>query len=134
MLAPFPSNPAPGQLRQFGYLCLAVLPLAAWLLGAGPWVLSACGILGLGAALAGRLRPAWLRLPFLALMCLAWPVGLALGELILLLLYFGVLLPIGLAFRLAGRDPLDRRLDRGRASYWTGKEIPDQPLQYYRPW
>ena len=40
-------------------------------------------------------------------------------KVLLFLLYFAVITPYGLALR-AFRDPMCRRFDRRRPSYWTG--------------
>lgn len=40
------------------------------------------------------------------------------------LLFFGVVTPIGVAMRLAGRDPLRRRHDPAASSYWILRRPP----------
>jgi hypothetical protein len=40
------------------------------------------------------------------------------------LLFFGVVTPIGVAMRLAGRDPLRRRCDPTASSYWIVRRPP----------
>jgi hypothetical protein len=40
------------------------------------------------------------------------------------LLFFGVVTPIGVAMRLAGRDPLRRRHDPSASSYWILRRPP----------
>jgi hypothetical protein len=54
------------------------------------------------------------------------------GELAMLLIYFGVFLPIGLLFRTAGRDALQRGFDRNRKSYWQVKKQPRDGASYFR--
>jgi hypothetical protein len=43
---------------------------------------------------------------------------------IMRLLFFGVVTPIGLAMRLTGRDPLRRRHDPSASSYWIVRRPP----------
>ena len=39
--------------------------------------------------------------------------------------YYMILTPVGLVMRLFGRDPMDRKIDRQRDSYWTPRKPPD---------
>jgi hypothetical protein len=41
------------------------------------------------------------------------------GKLVMAILFFTVLTPLGLVMRSMGRDPLRRRLDREAPSYWV---------------
>ena len=41
-------------------------------------------------------------------MVLAFPIGWTVSQVILLLMFYGLFTPIGLVFRLIGRDPLQR--------------------------
>ena len=134
MLADFPSSPGHRQLRQFGALCVAIPPLIACIAGAGEVAIAGCLVLGLVLGLVGRFRPRWLGPLFIALMLIAWPIGRIVGEILLLLLYYAVVVPIGLCYRLAGRDPLECAFEPKRNSYWVEKRTPEDPLQYYRPW
>ncbi|MDX1925442.1 MAG: hypothetical protein SFV81_02925 [Pirellulaceae bacterium] len=125
-------SPTPKQLRQFGGLCLIVLPLVGWLWGA-----SFNGLvlqLGCAAVIAGLawFRPQWVRPLFVGLILLAAPVGMIVGELAMLLIYFGIFLPISLLFRIARRDGLQLRIDRSAESYWQTKLEPKDIASYYR--
>lgn len=75
-----------------------------------------------GLALAGRvlgwLKPEWLKPVFLGLTLLAFPIGLVVSNLALMMIYYLVFTPIALVFRLIGRDALHRKLDRQAKSYW----------------
>jgi len=46
--------------------------------------------------------------------------------------FFLVIAPIAIFFRLIGRDALDRRLDPNATSYWTPLEQDTQPSRYFR--
>ncbi|MGA9115835.1 MAG: SxtJ family membrane protein [Bacteroidota bacterium] len=113
-------TPAPGrEVRRFGLVFGGVLVLgAAYLLWRGSagwgWLLAAAGLFGAAALAAfSVLRPlywVWMRLAAV----LAW-----VNTRVLLGLFFYLLLtPLGVLFRLAGRDPLGRRPAAGAASYW----------------
>ena len=76
--------------------------------------------------------PQTLRPLFIGLSLITIPIGAVVGELALLLIFFGLFLPLGLVFRLMGRDPLERTLDRSAATYWRRKKQPDSAARYYR--
>ena len=57
---------------------------------------------------------------------------MVLGEVAMLIIYFGVFFPIGLLLRLFGQDLLHMRLDRQANSYWQPKQQPQDVSRYYR--
>lgn len=135
-------RPSDRQLRQFGLLCIVMLPLFGWILvghpALEPWNRPAMIVVG-GLAVAGGLlgsigvlQPQGLRLVFVSATLLAWPIGLVVSEVLLAVIYFGVFTPVALVFRLIGRDALERRIDRGAASYWRPKIQPADIRRYYR--
>jgi hypothetical protein len=142
MLAKIPWKPTDRQLRQFGVCAVLALPLLCWLtLGRTTpttWMVAdiaifssfaACGIL---AGLLAWISPQSLKLPFLAATLITLPIGIVVGELLLVAIYFGLFTPIALFFRLIGRDVLDRRIETDAASYWTRKAQPASAEQYFR--
>ncbi len=127
-------SPSVRQLRQFGCLCLVVFPLLGWIWSGNPRILAGLFGIGAGMALAGFLMPRALKPIFVGLMLLALPIGIVVGEALMLLIYFGVFLPIGLCFRLANRDALKRSFEKNRESYWEEKPPPKGAASYYRQW
>src|ERR1700741_5371680 len=101
-------HPPPLQLRLFAGACAVISGVAASRLWHRELASAAWGVGGLGAAvlLAGLLAPARLRGLYLAPGYAPYPVGFALSYAILAVLFYGVILPIGLAFRAFGSDPL----------------------------
>lgn len=96
------------------------------LLGLGSWwvVRRRFGALGPGFAGTGALllllalvAPRWLAGPRRVWMAAGETIGALVAQLVLALVYFGVVTPIGLVKRLFGWDPLERRAAR-QASYW----------------
>jgi hypothetical protein len=71
-----------------------------------------------------RLHRTWT----LLFMPLAWSVS----TLLLVLVYYLVLSPIGLVLRLFGRDPMHRKLDRDATSYWVKRDQAVDPDRYFR--
>lgn len=120
-----PTLRAGGSDRGFGLvfaaLCAGIGTFP--LLGGGPprvWALTvAGGFLLLAFLRAGWLAPlrrAWFRFGMLMQRLLS-PVVLA-------LIYFGVVTPVGLLRRAFGTDPLARRFDPEARSYWIRREPP----------
>ncbi len=124
-------QPSDRQLRQFGIICVFALPLVAWVWGASWSVIGVLAGIGLTIAIVSLVFPQAVKPLFLGLMIVALPIGMVVGELAMLLIYFGLFLPISLVFRLLGRDPLERKLDRNAKSYWQSKKQPRSAASYY---
>jgi len=120
------------QLRRFGLTIsggLVLLGLLSWFRGHTTvpvlfWTIAA--VLFLLALIFPRLllpiEKAWMGLALV----LAWVNT----RIILTVLFYAILTPIGMVMRLF-RDPLDRRLHDGRVSYWVQKESkPFDPKAY----
>ncbi|MCA9217369.1 MAG: hypothetical protein KDB27_30080 [Planctomycetales bacterium] len=126
-------NPSPRQLRQFGIICLIAIPLVAWFwFSESTQIIVIAAIAGGVAAVAGLVYPKTLLPLFVVLMVVATPIGMVVGELAMMTIYFLVFLPIGLLFRLMNRDRLDRSLQREASSYWMPKKRPSSLSSYYR--
>ena len=120
-------KPDRATLRRFG-LSLAVGGIVAGAVSAGwPGWLPAPLLLWSLATVAGVLAlliPAALRLLHNALWGVTFAVFWLLGAIVLALIYYGLLTPIGLALRLTGRDPIARRLEPDADSYWRPLKQP----------
>ncbi len=122
-------QPTARHLRQFA-ACLVVLLLAsAWTMRDWQWPLL---IGALVVSLLGWLVPRVLTVVYVPLMLVTFPIGLVVGELALLVIYCGVFLPIGLLFRMLGRDALRRKLERDAVSYWETREPEPSKRSYLR--
>ena len=130
-----PLNPAPKVLRQFAVAWfLFVLAVGLWqhlakdraLLGA------ALVVLAFLVGVPGWFKPSLVRWAFVAWMALAFPIGWIISLLTLLLMYFLVLTPVALFFRITGRDLLRRKPARDCASFWLPKETPQDVRSYFR--
>ena len=120
------------QLRRFGFIVsggLALIGLLSWYRGHTTmpkvlWIIATVLFL-FGLILPSLLRPVqkvWMGLA----MVLAWVNT----RIILTVLFYAVFTPIGVIMRLF-RDPLDRRLQDGRSSYWVQKQSkPFDPKAY----
>lgn len=135
-------DPTPKQLRQFGWIATLALPLAGWLFMHRPSIGEIHGnrllVLGILAALGvvcgalASVRSELLKWPFVALSVATFPIGLVVGECVLLLIYGVAFVPMALLFRVLKRDALQRKLSPDAASYWQPKAQPSQVSHYYR--
>ena len=124
-------DPDERTLRQFGFIALFGFSFPA----AIAWYEKLVFSFGLGearpivagvfAALAGLSLLFSLVFPkankpiFIGLTFVAFPIGFVLSYLIMGFLFYGMITPLGLFFRLIGRDPLERRFEPAAASYWS---------------
>lgn len=128
----FNRQPNDRQLRQFGVACLIVVPLVAWKIGVGLPVIGFASIGAIVLAAVTLARPAAIKPIFLTLSIVALPIGVVFGEAIMLTIYFGVFVPIGLYMRLIKRDALKLKFDPSAISYWRRKRHPADVSSYYR--
>ncbi len=127
---------SPKKLREFafvvgGVLCaIGVLLLwrgrenYAWFLFAG-MLLAGIGVVA--SALLMPLQKAWMTLAIL--------IGWVMGRVLLSILFFLVLTPLGVILRLMGKDLLGLRRDPSKKSYWNIRsqdpQIPSDPERQY---
>jgi hypothetical protein len=128
-------HPARRQLRVFGLSAMAAsLVLSAVLVflwhAAAIWALI---VLAAGAAIlvCSLVSPGATRVVYLVLTIAAAPIGLAVSLVMLAAFYFLLLTPVGLLFRLIGRDPLHRAFDRKADSYWVPRGPPPSEERYF---
>ena len=65
-------------------------------------------------------------------MVLAFPIGWTVSQVMLAVMFFGLFTPIGLVFRLIGRDPLHRTRRPELESYWAPKPTPTDLRRYFK--
>jgi hypothetical protein len=81
------------------------------------------GAVGIFLSLAGIIFPKVLK-PFNKVwMSLALIIGWFTSRLILILLYYFVITPIGIIARIAGKDFISERWNKEQKSYWVKREI-----------
>jgi len=108
------------QEREFGLIVGGVsLLLCGWWLYRGKFATASHIILPVSVLLIGLalLIPRALRLPNRAWMLLAEALSFVSTRVILAIVFFGLITPIGVVKRLFGWDPLNRRSGK-RDSYW----------------
>jgi hypothetical protein len=127
-------NPSQRQLAVFGLLWLVFFGI----MGASFWRRGSyvdagvCLALGVLIPLAGWVWPEFLRMVYLFAVYSTLPIGLVVSYVILLVIYYLVVTPIGLVMRLFGYDPLQRRFDRAARSYWTPRRPQGESERYFQ--
>ncbi|HEX6812578.1 MAG TPA: hypothetical protein VF384_13210 [Planctomycetota bacterium] len=141
-------NPDRRMLRQFAWASLILFPAIAGFLalkydlpGAWVWTLVVIGVavalvelvladmFGAFGALLEKLIP---RSLFQILSVVAFPIGFVLSHVLMAAIFYLVMTPIGLCFRLVGRDALGRKLEPNRASYWRDRGPAPDRSSYFK--
>lgn len=126
------TKPDDRQLRQFGLLCIMLLPAIAWFWGGSSSTILGAALIGAGLGVLGILAPQTLKPIFIGLVLLSFPIGLVIGELILLMIFVGVFLPMALLFRIIGRDVLQRRMSAESETFWVPRSAPSNVRRYFQ--
>jgi len=135
-LIEIPKNPSERELRQFSGIWLPAFFLVVGLIAGrhfGIWhiVFPVWGVVVL-AGILGVLKPRLMKPVFVGWITAAWPVGMVVSHVILAIVWYAVLTPIGLLMRLRGHDPMQRRLDHNAKSYWIERETDPPAKSYFR--
>ena len=87
---------------------------------------------GAAVAIVGIVQPQRLRRVYVGWMVALSPVAWLVSYVLLGIVYYGVVTPLGLVVRWLGRDPLDRQFDRKAATYWKRRDKQPDPESYFR--
>lgn len=129
-------HPSAKELRLFAALWLVFLSgFGSFALSRGSltsaWVLFiAAGAVGI----VGLVRPSAVRLVYIGAVYAAFPIGFVVSHIILALVYFVVVTPIGLVMRAFGKDPLHRKFESSEKlpSYWISRKEPRDAASYFK--
>ena len=136
-MIPIDRDPSQRTLRQFGWIWLGFVALfgaiAFWKglqsVAIGLWIAAVI------VPLLGWWQLRVMRLVFLGMSYLAWPIGMVVSHVLLTAVYFLVFTPIGLVMRALGYDPMQRVFDPEAESYWQERDVGadhDDPRRYFR--
>jgi len=127
-------NPPPKKLRLFGGVWLPLFLIIVGALCLLRWSSPTAGWILLGAAAAACLvswpAPRLIRPVYVGWTAATYPIGWTISHLMLALIYFGVVTPIGLLLRLFGHDPL--ALKRRSTSLWQRRPPPGKVERYFK--
>lgn len=134
-------KPDTRKLRQFGLICLGGFGLiglvVALKMGAfeepGKWTIpTVLWALALICPILSFLAPKGLTPIYLILTLIAFPIGIILSNVILILFFLLMITPIALWFRVIGRDELKIKKASPKSSYWIKFPAGRGPESYYR--
>ena len=120
------------ELKEFGLTIGAILvilglvvlyknkPMYPYLLGVGVVFITA-GLLF--SSILKPLQKAW--------MALSIVIGFFVSRIILTILFYLVITPIGIVIRLMNKDILDERIDKRKDSYWHIRDAKKEPKESY---
>jgi len=137
-------NPTRKVLRNFGFIGLVAFAgfgaLFHWQIGPlkeitpdtgriVAYVLLAlaayCGLFAVAAPVA--LKPI-----YILLTVVTYPIGFVLSYIVMAILFYLIITPVGLLFKIIGRDALHRRFEPQVKSYWIKRRPPDTVKRYFR--
>jgi len=134
-----PRTPKPPSMRVFGLIMLigfgvlGGLLLWSWSRNGGDWRLVLGGILvtiGVVVCIWALASPRTVGPVYDGWMRFGRALGTVVSTVLLSVLYYVVLTPVGWLMRLTGTDPLERKLDAAVASYWKPHARPAGPDDY----
>jgi hypothetical protein len=117
------------ELRQFGIIIAAACGLLGVLLWwRGKPYYAHCFIMAAAFLLSGLTLPAVLKPLHKVWMTISILMGWLMTRLILIILFYAIVTPIGLLARLCGKDFLDIKVNKNSPSYWIlrGKQEYDK--------
>ncbi|MCH2126817.1 MAG: SxtJ family membrane protein [Pirellulaceae bacterium] len=128
-------DPTRQQLRMFGWLLLpfgALVGLIVFWQSANATLAS--GIAGVIAAtgLVGLVLRPFLLWVYRIWLMVTYPIGWVMSHLMVAIVFYLLISPIGIVMRFAGRDELRRSFDDECESYWTPREEPEDNERYFR--
>ena len=127
-------HPDDRKLKSFAtaaFIAGAAAAFTFYALGAG-LAAAAVAAAGLSVFLSSIVCPAVTRAVYVGLVAAVWPIGWVVSFLLLAAVYFLVLTPVGLFFRLVGRDELGLRTDRSAPTYWQETRRDSDQRRYFK--
>jgi hypothetical protein len=139
-------NPDRVVLGQFAWVAAFAFPLmaGAFTKGEARWyavlawnwshpavlAMAGLGVAQLLAFLMGFRPLTWLL--YVVMSVVAYPIGFVLSHVLMASIYFLMITPIALVFRVIGRDVLLRKLEPGRTSYWHQRATTRHASSYFK--
>ncbi len=130
-----PFRPTSKALRQFaaaGLVFFLAFGVHQYLARGHHWTGAVLMVLAVVIGVTGLIRPAAVRRLFVGWMVLAFPIGWTISQLMLVLMFYLIITPVAVFFRLRGRDLLCRKPALDRKSFWTPKQTPLDVRSYFR--
>ena len=130
-----PIKPTPRVLRQFAgawiVFFFALSATALWKRHNAPhsWVFAAIALFGF----VGLVKPNALRIPFVVASIVSYPIGWLMSQVILAAMFYCVITPLAVFWRIRGRDPLQLRSQPKQPTFWIKRGPQPSPDRYLKP-
>jgi hypothetical protein len=128
-------NPSPKELRVFSALLIVFCAIIGGVSYYNSSTLTAVGYAAIGGAVVGAIGcvgPNLIRVVYVVWMAAVLPVGLVVSNVVIGLVFFGVVWPIGVVMRWKHVDSLRLDFDKSAKSYWIKRSAPKDQRQYFR--
>ncbi|MEE8450820.1 MAG: SxtJ family membrane protein [Thermoguttaceae bacterium] len=128
-------NPSRRELALFGLIWLVFFGVVGgivWGKSESTTAASAIWAMAVVVPVVGGIVPSLMRLVYLGMCYASFPIGFVVSHVILAIVYYLVMTPIGLLMRMFGHDPMQRRFDRDAETYWIPRKQPDRMERYFR--
>lgn len=129
------TRPSASDLRQFGLIFLAgtaVIGLVFWQVYDHHLDRAKYFFIAGGAVMLLSLVPPIGRYLYIVWMAFGLTLGLVTSPIIMFLLFVLLIVPVGLIFKVTGRDLMRRTLDDKAESYWEDYPKTDDPSRYVK--
>ena len=130
-----PFAPAPRMLRQFSGLWIVFFGLMAAWQGVHHGRHTTAMVLAILAVTIGPLgiaAPSLIRPVFIGWMALVYPIGWVVSRVVLGALFYGLVTPVAVVFRVMGRDELRLKPRPDAQTYWVSKPQVVDKARYLR--
>ena len=129
-------NPNPKELRLFGTIAMIATTIISLLLHLTKglilkWCLVIIAV-GLVIFILSRISLSVTKGIYISFTLLTLPVGIVVSYVLLGVFFYLILAPIGLFFRLIGRDILYRKFESNNNSYWVKRKRQEDLKHYFR--
>ena len=128
-------NPSPKQLIVFGILWIVFFSFWGMAVSQDKglhWLAILLWSTAIAIPAAGYIWPGIIRTVYVTAAYVTFPIGMVISSIILMVIYYLVLTPIGVVLQLAGYDPMKRNFDRTAGTYWSMRKPEIETERYFK--
>jgi hypothetical protein len=128
-------NPSRKDLRVFAVLFWVFFTGVAYIVFRRTGSTAIAGGIAAAAALVGIVGlavPKVVRPVYIVWMLAAFPIGWLLSHVLMGVIYYLVVTPVGMVMRMLGRDPMRRGFDAKATTYWIPRTNENDQSRYFR--
>ena len=128
-------DPSRKDLNVFGAIWLVFFSVVASLVWkrTGNSTAATCVLAGaIAIPVVGWVLPRFMRLVYLGMTYASFPIGFTISFLLMVIIYYGIVFPLGLMMKICGYDPMTRKIDTSASSYWIDRKQEREVKTYFR--